>query len=226
MKSAFPKPDDVKRKVDGKALCLLCTIKYKKDQFKKKHHSSNGKTVPSSSTSVGTANRSHHRSSEHRTKRGPETDSEPTLKKQKLDPPLIESSQPHSILGTRDTQPLVDLLTSNHILETDKLQSEISTLKKQMLQKDQTLLEKDKVICQLKADASEKDRDFRAKQLSQQKAHGDLVEQLQSEIRSLRTQLVKLSQKKSSSAASDKQSSSLASIASSLAATPTSLNSS
>ena len=34
-------------------------------------------------------------------------------------------------------------------------------------------------ICQLKADASEKDRDFRAKQLSQQKAHGDLVEQLQ-----------------------------------------------
>lgn len=33
-------------------------------------------------------------------------------------------------------------------------------------------------ICQLKADASEKERDFRTKQQSQQKTHGEQVEQL------------------------------------------------
>lgn len=92
-------------------------------------------------------------------------------------------------------------------------------------------------ICQLRADASEKERDFRTKQQNQQKAHTEQLEQLkvstdnctitsllmlylfQSEIRNLRTQLSKVSQKKASNA-SDKQSSSFASIASSLAATP------
>ncbi len=34
-------------------------------------------------------------------------------------------------------------------------------------------------ICQLRADTSEKERDFRNKQMSQQKAHTELVEQIQ-----------------------------------------------
>lgn len=76
---------------------------------------------------------------------------------------------------------------------------QISALKKQIVQKDQALLEKDKQvccvnvqmtwdllcmlflwvkICQLRADTSEKERDFRTKQQSQQRAHGEQVEQL------------------------------------------------
>lgn len=90
---AFPKPEDIKRKVsirafssglkwckvstgakcllwrrdpakyflqvDGKTLCLLCTIKYKKDMFKKR----NGTSAVSSGTK-----RSRHHTSGHRGK--------------------------------------------------------------------------------------------------------------------------------------------------------------
>lgn len=213
---AFPKPVDVKKKVDGKTLCLLCTIKYKRDQFKKR----NGTCGRSAENSA--AKRPRHHIFEHKAlKMEPEPG--PTLKKLKLEPATSDSSplsmQSHSTLSTRDSQPLVDLLTSNHIIETDKLQNEISSLKKQLVHKDQALLEKDKQICQLRADASEKERDFRSKQQSLQRTHGEQLEQLKSEIRSLRTQLSKVSQKKTTS--SDKQSS-FASIASSLAATPSS----
>lgn len=212
---AFPKPEDIKRKVDGKTLCLLCTIKYKKDQFKKRNGASTRPSMLSDSAK-------NHVSQRHSKLKEPE--SGPSLKKMKLEPAVLDSSQmamqSHSILSTRDS---LDLLTSNHILETDKLQSEISSLKKQLAQKDQALLEKDKQICQLRADTSEKERDFRTKQQHQLKAHVEQVEQLKSEIRSLRTQLSKVSQKKTTSS-SDKQSNSFASIASSLAATPTTSN--
>jgi hypothetical protein len=36
---AFNKPAESKKKVHGKTLCLLCTLKYKKSLFSKKGHS-------------------------------------------------------------------------------------------------------------------------------------------------------------------------------------------
>ena len=50
------------------------------------------------------------------------------------------------VCSCRDSQPM-DILGSNHVLETDKLQNEISSLKKQLAQRDQALLEKDKQVC-------------------------------------------------------------------------------
>ena len=48
----------------------------------------------------------------------------------------------------------MDILGSNHVLETDKLQNEISILKKQLAQRDQTLLEKDKQVAIQECNAS------------------------------------------------------------------------
>ena len=98
----------------------------------------------------------------------------------------------------------MDILGSNHVLETDKLQNEISTLKKQLAQRDQALLEKDKQvrrlrgrpltkatlvatrmicfqlqICTLKAEALDREKDFRQKLQSQQRTHQEQVEALQ-----------------------------------------------
>lgn len=49
--------------VDGKTLCLLCTIKYKKDQFKKRNGTS------SKSAANSSAKRSRNHTSEHMAKK-------------------------------------------------------------------------------------------------------------------------------------------------------------
>ncbi|CAI8012084.1 Protein FAM76B [Geodia barretti] len=84
-------------------------------------------------------------------------------------------------------------------METDRLYSEIASLKKQVAQKEQGLLDKDKQICQLKAETMEKEKEFRTKFQSQLKSHSDSVESLQAEIRNLRRQLSQSSHKSSSS---------------------------
>ena len=53
--------------VDGKTLCLLCTIKYKKDQFKKKNGTS---SRPTTSEVHSATKRSHGHASEHKSDQG------------------------------------------------------------------------------------------------------------------------------------------------------------
>ncbi|CAI8012083.1 Protein FAM76A, partial [Geodia barretti] len=202
MVCAFNKPDDVKRKVGGQTLCLLCTINFKKAQFKRKQHERKkdpqkppSTTTPSTNTAA-VGNRSLKHRDRHR------DDESSASKKAKLDlppPPSDATSSPQFFSTlTRDSQP-IDLISSNHLMETDRLYSEIASLKKQVAQKEQGLLDKDKQICQLKAETMEKEKEFRTKFQSQLKSHSDSVESLQAEIRNLRRQLSQSSHKSSSS---------------------------
>ena len=52
--------------VDGKTLCLLCTIKYKKDQFNKKKKSVTTTSVTSSSSKRPHYSSTHHLDTDYR----------------------------------------------------------------------------------------------------------------------------------------------------------------
>jgi chromosome segregation ATPase len=192
MVCAFNKPEDVKRKVGGQTLCLLCTINFKKAQFKRKHQE--GKKEPQKPTATAAAT---NRAVKHRDRHRDDGSSATKKAKLELIPSSDASSSPQFLSSiTRDTQP-IDLISSNHLMETDKLYSEIASLKRQVAQKEQSLLEKDKQICQLKAEAMDKEKEFRTKSQSQQKNHSEMVDSLQAEIRTLRKQLSQSSHKSS-----------------------------
>lgn len=228
---AFRKPDDIRKKVDGKTLCLLCTINYKKAQFKKK--ALHSQQQQKSGHKASRPHHRHHLSANH-SARHRSREEEPDTKRVKLDtmerlspfptlPEPVVSSQ--SLLG-RDPQPM-DLLSTNHMLETDKLQNEISSLKKQLVLKDQAMLDKDKQMCQLRAESLEKEKEYRTKLQSQQRSHSEVVETMQVEIRTLRKQISQSSHKggqKGSSLSSAQNS--LASLASSLSPAPATASSS
>ncbi|XP_064404955.1 protein FAM76A-like [Halichondria panicea] len=227
LKCAFAKPEDVKQKVDGKSLCLLCTINFKKAQFKRKSIAEQKGTSNSTSSHSSATGTKHNRvKSKHSIRhKDKDKDGESSFKKIKLDRFSSTQTAPvtshHlSILGSHS--PSMDtVLSSNHMLETEKLQNEISSLKKQLAQKEQTVLEKDKQICQLRAEVGEKDREVRIKLQDKQKSHTETIETLQTEIRGLRKQLSQSTQKKSSSStAVSSQNSIIASLTSSLSATP------
>lgn len=168
LKCAFHKSTEAKKKVNGKTLCLLCTLNYKKTLFKrtndsrhKDKHVSVSKKAKLDVTSFSSATSSSSASS-------------------------VPLYNPVSSVTRMET---MDPLASGLVQQNEKLQNEITSMKKQISLKDQQLLEKDKMICSLKADNLEREKDHRVKIQSLQKQHSDSVSVLKVEIQSLKKQL-------------------------------------
>lgn len=70
------------------------------------------------------------------------------------------------------------------------------SLKRLLQQRDQTILEKDKKLTELKADFQYQESNLRAKMNSMEKAHKETVEQLQAKNRELLKQVAALSKGK------------------------------
>ncbi|KAB1272245.1 Protein FAM76B [Camelus dromedarius] len=85
--------------------------------------------------------------------------------------------------------------TDNFVL-ISQLKEEVMSLKRLLQQRDQTILEKDKKLTELKADFQYQESNLRTKMNSMEKAHKETVEQLQAKNRELLKQVAALSKGK------------------------------
>ncbi|XP_040832771.1 protein FAM76B isoform X6 [Ochotona curzoniae] len=171
---AFDRKEEGRRKVDGKLLCWLCTLSYKRVlQKTKEQRKTLGSSHSNSSSSLPEKDqhhsKHHHHHHHHR-----------------------HSSSHHnsSINQSADSGG-----TDNFVL-ISQLKEEVMSLKRLLQQRDQTILEKDKKLTELKADFQYQESNLRTKMNSMEKAHKETVEQLQAKNRELLKQVAALSKGK------------------------------
>ncbi|XP_055099617.1 protein FAM76B-like isoform X3 [Symphalangus syndactylus] len=155
-----PKPC---QKVDGKLLCWLCTLSYKRvlQKTKEQRKSLGSSHSNSSSSSLREKDRHHPKHHHHH----------------------HHHHRPDS--GRTDNFVLIS-----------QLKEEVMSLKRLLQQRDQTTLEKDKKLTELKADFQYQESNLRTKMNSMEKAHKETVEQLQAKNRELLKQVAALSKGK------------------------------
>ncbi|GBN25009.1 Protein FAM76A, partial [Araneus ventricosus] len=182
---AFDRKDDSRKKVDGKLLCWLCTLSYKRALAKTKQSASHR----SSSSKSGLhhhLSQNHKRSSSHSSK-SKRSEHSPS-KKPRTE---ISKSSNGSLPSSEST--LLDTGTSDHVVAMHQLKDQIASLQKQLLVKDQQMLAREKQAGEAKAQNGIIERELRLKIQSMTKSHNDLVEELQSKVRVLQKQVITLS---------------------------------
>lgn len=187
-KCAFDRHDDDK-KVDGKLLCWLCTLSFKRAL---------AKTKQSESERRAHMKMTQIRASKHK---------EPKLRSHNKRPhrvdvtklPAIDAdngpankiSRPNT--GPGLTRADLDPNSSDHVVAMTQLKEQIASLQKQLSQKDGQLLTKDKMITELKAKHFTTENELRTKMKTVQKEYDQKLEMLNSRIQSLLKEVAVLS---------------------------------
>ncbi|XP_035686149.1 protein FAM76B-like isoform X2 [Branchiostoma floridae] len=208
LRCAFDRKDDSKKKVDGKLLCWLCTLAYKRalQKAKKRKHADHGHV----SSHSGSHHNSHHKdkSKHHRSSTGHHHHHHhhhhhSSNKKAKVEKstangsaryrqalpttsssnlvPLKKPKLDQRANGLASSSELADITSTDQMIAMTQLREEVASLKKQIEQKDKLLLEKEKKITELKAGQWETEKEMRNKIQNMQKNHQDAVESLQSQ---------------------------------------------
>lgn len=172
--------------VDGKLLCWLCTLSYKRALAKTKQSSSRHSSLSKSSNHHRSSSQNHKRSSSHSSK-AKKNDVSPNKK-----PRTDLAKTTNGTLPTSEST-MLDTSTSDHVVAMHQLKDRIATLEKQLTVKDQQMLTKEKQAAETKAQYGIVERELRLKIQSMQKSHGDTVEELQSKVRVLQKQVITLS---------------------------------
>uniref|UniRef100_A0A8D0GEK8 Protein FAM76B n=1 Tax=Sphenodon punctatus TaxID=8508 RepID=A0A8D0GEK8_SPHPU len=191
---AFDRKEEGRRKVDGKLLCWLCTLSYKRVlQKTKEQRKSIGSSHSNSSSSSLTEkdqhnSKHHHRHHHHHHHRHSSSHHKISSLTPEQDQGLWKQSS--SINQSAESGG-----TDNFVL-ISQLKEEVMSLKRLLKQRDQTILEKDKKLTELKADFQYQESNLRTKMNSMEKAHKETVEQLQAKNRELLKQVAALSKGK------------------------------
>ncbi|GAB6032509.1 hypothetical protein CHUAL_011405 [Chamberlinius hualienensis] len=197
-KCAFDRQDDSRKKVDGKLLCWLCTLSYKRALAKAKQ---NDPLRHSSFSLHKSSSTGHHRSSGHKFKnhhmRSPfkQHSSGISSKKPRLDSNskiTSNGNQPNSSMESAAP----DLTSSDHLVAVTQLREQIAVLQKQLQAKDQQLIAKDRTMTELKATHHNTERELRNKMQQQLKQHSEAVEGLQNKLKTYQKQVASLSKGK------------------------------
>ncbi|KAL6053288.1 hypothetical protein STEG23_009383, partial [Scotinomys teguina] len=161
--------------VDGKLLCWLCTLSYKrvlqKTKEQRKHLSS--------------SSRSGHQEKEQysRLSGGSHYNSQKTLSTSSIQNEIPKKKSKFESITTNGDSFSPDLALdspgTDHFVIIAQLKEEVATLKKMLHQKDQMILEKEKKITELKADFQYQESQTRAKMNQMEKTHKEVTEQLQ-----------------------------------------------
>ncbi|XP_064327575.1 protein FAM76A isoform X2 [Phalacrocorax carbo] len=171
---AFDRKDD-RKKVDGKLLCWLCTLSYKrvlqKTKEQCKHLSSSSRASLQEKEQYSRLSSGSHYNSQ-KTLSTSSIQNEIPKKKAKFDAISAngDSFSPDLALDSPGT---------DHFVIIAQLKEEVATLKKMLHQKDQMILEKEKKITELKADLQYQESQMRAKMNQMEKTHKEVMEQLQ-----------------------------------------------
>uniref|UniRef100_A0A3B4CCS4 Protein FAM76B n=1 Tax=Pygocentrus nattereri TaxID=42514 RepID=A0A3B4CCS4_PYGNA len=188
---AFDRKEEGRRKVDGKLLCWLCTLSYRRVlQKTKEQRKGLGSSHSNASSLSNKEHRHHHRhSSSHHNHKSSSIQKETPKKKPKLElkPSNGDSS---SVAQSMDSGG-----TDNFIL-ISQLKEEVMSLKRLLQQRDQTILDKDRKLTELKADFQYQESNMRVKMNNMEKAHKEAMEQQQAKNRELMKQVAALSKGK------------------------------
>ncbi|XP_040832770.1 protein FAM76B isoform X5 [Ochotona curzoniae] len=192
---AFDRKEEGRRKVDGKLLCWLCTLSYKRVLQKTKEqrktlgssHSNSSSSLPEKDQHHSKHHHHHHHHQKPRSRNSIQNETPKKKPKLETKPSNGDSS---SINQSADSGG-----TDNFVL-ISQLKEEVMSLKRLLQQRDQTILEKDKKLTELKADFQYQESNLRTKMNSMEKAHKETVEQLQAKNRELLKQVAALSKGK------------------------------
>uniref|UniRef100_A0A8C3KJ21 Protein FAM76B n=1 Tax=Calidris pygmaea TaxID=425635 RepID=A0A8C3KJ21_9CHAR len=189
---AFDRKEEGRRKVDGKLLCWLCTLSYKRVLQKTKEQRKSLGSSHSNSSSSSLTEKDQHHSKHHHHHHHHHRHSSSHHKISSLSPEQDQGlwKQSSSINQSADSGG-----TDNFVL-ISQLKEEVMSLKRLLQQRDQTILEKDKKLTELKADFQYQESNLRTKMNSMEKAHKETVEQLQAKNRELLKQVAALSKGK------------------------------
>uniref|UniRef100_A0A5F9D8N4 Protein FAM76B n=1 Tax=Oryctolagus cuniculus TaxID=9986 RepID=A0A5F9D8N4_RABIT len=217
---AFDRKEEGRRKVDGKLLCWLCTLSYKRVlQKTKEQRKTLGSSHSNSSSSSLTEKDQHHSKHHHHHHHHHHRHSSSHHKISSLSPEqeqgLWKQSHKSSAAIQNETpkkKPKLESKPSNgdsssinqsadsggtdNFVLISQLKEEVMSLKRLLQQRDQTILEKDKKLTELKADFQYQESNLRTKMNSMEKAHKETVEQLQAKNRELLKQVAALSKGK------------------------------
>lgn len=178
--------------MDGKLLCWLCTLSYKrvlqKTKEQCKHLSSSSRASLQEKEQFSRLSSGSHYNSQ-KTLSTSSIQNEIPKKKAKFDAISAngDSFSPDLALDSPGT---------DHFVIIAQLKEEVATLKKMLHQKDQMILEKEKKITELKADLQYQESQMRAKMNQMEKTHKEVMEQLQAKNRELLKQAAALSKGK------------------------------
>ncbi|XP_031472000.1 protein FAM76B isoform X4 [Phasianus colchicus] len=189
---AFDRKEEGRRKVDGKLLCWLCTLSYKRVlQKTKEQRKSLGSSHSNSSSSSLTEKDQHHSKHHHHHHHHHHRHSSGHHKISSLSP-----EQDQGLWKQSSINQSADSGGTDNFVLISQLKEEVMSLKRLLQQRDQTILEKDKKLTELKADFQYQESNLRTKMNSMEKAHKETVEQLQAKNRELLKQVAALSKGK------------------------------
>lgn len=187
-KCAFDRQDDDK-KVDGKLLCWLCTLSFKRALAKTKQSESD-RRAHMKMTQIRASKHKEQKLRSHN-KRPHRVD---VTKLPALD---TDNGPANKVTRTNAGPGLIrtdmDPNSSDHVVAMTQLKEQIASLQKQLNQKDQQLLSKDKMITELKAKHFTTENELRNKMKTTQKDHETKCDMLNSRIQSLLKEVASLS---------------------------------
>ncbi|XP_064265553.1 protein FAM76B isoform X9 [Passer domesticus] len=188
---AFDRKEEGRRKVDGKLLCWLCTLSYKRVLQKTKEQRKSLGSSHSNSSSSSLTEKDQHHSKHHHHHHHHHRHSSSHHKISNLSP-----EQDQGLWKQSSINQSADSGGTDNFVLISQLKEEVMSLKRLLQQRDQTILEKDKKLTELKADFQYQESNLRTKMNSMEKAHKETVEQLQAKNRELLKQVAALSKGK------------------------------
>nr|CAD7444024.1 unnamed protein product [Timema bartmani]CAD7458953.1 unnamed protein product [Timema tahoe] len=202
-KCAFDRKDEDK-KVDGKLLCWLCTLSYKRALAKTKQTDSERRAH------LKLASSSHKKEpSKHKRHQRPDVTKMilPTPPGQDGNegggPPAKISRA--SVAGNNRLVDIHDPNSSDHVVAMTQLRDRIASLQRAISLKDNMLLTKDKLITELKAKHFTSENELRSKMKSNMNDHEKKHEILSQRIKTLQKQVASLSKLTTNSNATNKK---------------------
>ncbi|KAL1491061.1 hypothetical protein ABEB36_011714 [Hypothenemus hampei] len=192
-KCAFDRQDDDK-KVDGKLLCWLCTLSFKRALAKTKQGDAERRAHLKMSARHKSG--SGHNNKEGKLRGHNKRPNRPDVTKL----PVPDDQPPNKLIRTNLD---MDPNSSDHVVAMTQLKEQIASLKKQLSQKDAQLLAKDKTITELKAKHFTMEAELRTKMKKDQKENDDKVDSLNKRISGLLKQVASLSKSSKKTAKSE-----------------------
>ncbi|XP_043266536.1 protein FAM76A [Venturia canescens] len=187
-KCAFDRQDEDK-KVDGKLLCWLCTLSYKRAL---------AKTKQSDADRRAHLKMSHDRATKHKEQKIKVHNKRPQRGDVTKLPPQSEVPEtngpaPVKIARMVPIHDHHDPNSSDHVVAVTQLKEKIALLQKQLTQKDNQLLTKDRQIHELKAKNFTSESELRNKMKATEKEHDNKVSYMQQKISGLLKEVAALS---------------------------------
>lgn len=195
-KCAFDRKDDDK-KVDGKLLCWLCTLSFKRALAKTKQSDAE--------------RRAHMKMTAQRQAKNKEV----KLRSHNKRPQRVDVTKLNSSVGAGEsnsdsntggsgpptakmprTKPPgdpIDPNSSDHVVAMTQLKEQMASLQKQLAQKDSLILSKDKMITELKAKHFTMEQELRNKMKTTETEYNKKVEMLHGKIKTLQKEVATLS---------------------------------